>query len=97
LFQAVYGSWLSTWSNSYCSVQLVQIVAHVVVKFSIVFNIIPLAHVPGLLPRVISGSSGGSIVAGVLAIHTDVEMKNHVLHPGVSNMYGVKYVTSSRC
>jgi hypothetical protein len=64
-------------------------------------NIIPPAPVPGLLPRVISGSSGGSIVAGVLAIHTDVEMKNHVLHPGVSNMYGVKYVTSraqsSRC
>ena len=28
----------------------------------------------GALPTVISGTSGGSIVAGVLAVHTDEEM-----------------------
>lgn len=31
-------------------------------------------------------------MAGVLAIHTDVEMKNYILTPNVSNMYGVQYV-----
>jgi predicted acylesterase/phospholipase RssA len=34
----------------------------------------------GLLPRVISGSSAGSIMAGVLATHTDREME-HFLEP----------------
>lgn len=34
----------------------------------------------GLLPRVISGSSAGSIMAGVLGTHTDKEMK-HFLEP----------------
>jgi len=37
-----------------------------------------------VLPRVISGSSGGSIVAAILAVHTDEEMLNEVLKPSLA-------------
>ena len=52
----------------------------------------PFPRPPGLLPRIISGSSGGSITAGFLAIHTDVEMKARILHPGVAHLCGKKCV-----
>ncbi|CEM20449.1 unnamed protein product [Vitrella brassicaformis CCMP3155] len=44
----------------------------------------------GLMPRVISGTSGGSIVAGMLAICTNEEMKD-VIRPDVSERYGVRW------
>eukprot|EP00928_Gymnodinium_smaydae_P046080 TRINITY_DN30674_c0_g1_i1.p1 TRINITY_DN30674_c0_g1~~TRINITY_DN30674_c0_g1_i1.p1 ORF type:complete len:697 (-),score=110.17 TRINITY_DN30674_c0_g1_i1:342-2432(-) len=37
----------------------------------------------GLMPEVISGVSGGSIVAAFLAIHTDEELLQHVLVPEI--------------
>eukprot|EP00930_Biecheleria_cincta_P067151 TRINITY_DN5355_c0_g6_i1.p1 TRINITY_DN5355_c0_g6~~TRINITY_DN5355_c0_g6_i1.p1 ORF type:complete len:695 (-),score=120.85 TRINITY_DN5355_c0_g6_i1:214-2298(-) len=36
-----------------------------------------------LMPRVISGVSGGAIVAGFLCMHTDEELLDHVLVPGI--------------
>ncbi|CAE8595538.1 unnamed protein product [Polarella glacialis] len=33
----------------------------------------------GLMPKIVSGVSGGSIVAALLAIHTDEELRDHVL------------------
>ena len=41
----------------------------------------------GLLPRVISGTSGGSIVAGFLAQRTDQELLDEVLVPHVSTCF----------
>jgi hypothetical protein len=38
-------------------------------------------HAQGLLPRVISGTSGGSIVAAMLACHTDAEIPECALLP----------------
>lgn len=37
----------------------------------------------GLMPEVISGVSGGSIIAGWLAIHTDEELLQHVFKPNL--------------
>jgi len=36
------------------------------------------------MPRVFSGSSGGSIVAGVLAIHTDEEMIRDMIQDDIA-------------
>jgi TAG lipase/steryl ester hydrolase/phospholipase A2/LPA acyltransferase len=38
----------------------------------------------GILPRVISGSSAGSLIAGILATHTDEELKQ-LINPGQMN------------
>lgn len=45
----------------------------------------------GLMPRVISGTSGGSIVAGVLALHTDKEMLEEICTQDISNKHGVRW------
>jgi len=37
----------------------------------------------GLMPKIVSGVSGGSIVAGFLAIHTDEEILKHVFVPEI--------------
>lgn len=37
----------------------------------------------GLMPKIVSGVSGGSIVAGFLAIHTNEEILDHVFVPGI--------------
>lgn len=37
----------------------------------------------GLMPKIVSGVSGGSIVAGFLAIHTDEEILKHVFVPDI--------------
>lgn len=38
----------------------------------------------GALPSIVSGTSGGAIVAGVLAIHTDEEMRNDIIKPDIA-------------
>ena len=38
-----------------------------------------------LLPDIITGSSGGSIIAGMLALKTDVEMLEHICIPKVTS------------
>lgn len=43
------------------------------------------------LPRVISGTSGGSIGAAMLACKTDQEMIDEVCQPSISNKYGVRW------
>lgn len=43
------------------------------------------------LPRVISGTSGGSIVAGVLAIYTDEELLTDILKPEIVTRYGCRW------
>lgn len=43
-----------------------------------------------LLPKVISGSSGGAIVAGILAIYTDEELPG-ILVPSVASSRGVEF------
>ena len=43
------------------------------------------------MPRVVSGTSGGSIVAGMLARYKDEEMLDWVLKPNISNKYGVRW------
>lgn len=42
-----------------------------------------LASQEGLMPRIVSGVSGGSIVAGFLAIHSDAEILDHVFVPEI--------------
>lgn len=44
----------------------------------------------GLLPEVVSGTSGGSIVAGFMSMYTDEELK-HEIREDISNRYGVKW------
>jgi TAG lipase/steryl ester hydrolase/phospholipase A2/LPA acyltransferase len=44
-----------------------------------------------VMPSVISGTSGGSIVAGMLARYTDKEMIKHVLIDNISTKYGVRW------
>eukprot|EP00742_Colponemidia_sp_Colp-10_P008059 GILJ01008696.1.p1 GENE.GILJ01008696.1~~GILJ01008696.1.p1 ORF type:complete len:688 (+),score=66.97 GILJ01008696.1:43-2064(+) len=44
-----------------------------------------------LLPRVISGTSGGSIVAALLACKTDHELLDDVIKPDISNKYGKRW------
>ena len=44
-----------------------------------------------LLPNVISGTSGGAIVAGVLAIHTNEEMMNDIICTDISNRHGKRW------
>lgn len=46
----------------------------------------------GLLPRVISGTSGGALVAGMMASRTDQELLEHVLVPGVVLSQGPEHV-----
>mmetsp|Transcript_1895 Transcript_1895/g.5176 ORF Transcript_1895/g.5176 Transcript_1895/m.5176 type:complete len:643 (+) Transcript_1895:1098-3026(+) len=41
----------------------------------------------GALPSIVSGTSGGAIVAGVLAIHTDEEMRNDIIKPDIAVRY----------
>jgi predicted acylesterase/phospholipase RssA len=38
----------------------------------------------GALPSIVSGTSGGAIVAGVLAVHTDDEMRNDIIKPDIA-------------
>eukprot|EP00917_Polyrhabdina_sp_WS-2016_P016289 GHVP01035274.1.p1 GENE.GHVP01035274.1~~GHVP01035274.1.p1 ORF type:complete len:646 (+),score=117.15 GHVP01035274.1:6462-8399(+) len=45
----------------------------------------------GLLPRVVSGTSGGSIVACKLAYSTDEELINEIIQPDISNRHGVRW------
>jgi predicted acylesterase/phospholipase RssA len=45
----------------------------------------------GVMPRVVSGTSGGSIAAGMLARYTDAEMLDLVLQEDISNRYGVRW------
>jgi hypothetical protein len=45
----------------------------------------------GLMPRVVAGTSGGAIVAAMLALHTDDELLTSVLVPDVVNRYGVRF------
>ena len=45
----------------------------------------------GVMPRVVSGTSGGSIVAGMLARYTDEEMLNEVLQENISTKFGVRW------
>lgn len=44
-----------------------------------------------ILPKVISGTSGGSIVAGMLARYRDDEMIDFVLKENISTKYGVRW------
>lgn len=44
----------------------------------------------GVLPSVVSGTSGGAIVAGLLACRTDEELP-HFIHPDVSTRDGYRY------
>lgn len=46
----------------------------------------------GLLPRVISGTSGGAIMAGMMATKTDMELLDSVLVPGIVAAQGPKNV-----
>ncbi len=46
----------------------------------------------GLLPEVISGSSMGSIVAGLMAIHTDEELKSLLASPEQSHYQPLKHL-----
>ena len=48
----------------------------------------------GLLPNVITGASGGSIVAGMLAIKTDREMLTDVIVPDISTRYKERWFPS---
>ncbi|CAJ1457410.1 unnamed protein product, partial [Effrenium voratum] len=41
----------------------------------------------GLMPKIVSGVSGGSIVAAFLAIHTDEEILSHVFVPGIPHRH----------
>eukprot|EP00434_Breviolum_minutum_P018590 symbB.v1.2.016398.t1/scaffold1247.1/size129121/6 len=41
----------------------------------------------GLMPKIVSGVSGGSIVAGFLAIHTDEEILKHVFVPEIPHRH----------
>jgi predicted acylesterase/phospholipase RssA len=43
------------------------------------------------MPRIVSGTSGGSIVAGMLAIKTDREMLEDVVTPDIADKYGVTW------
>jgi predicted acylesterase/phospholipase RssA len=45
----------------------------------------------GLLPRVVSGTSGGSIVAAIMAMHSDEELLNRILQPSIVSMHGVRF------
>jgi hypothetical protein len=45
----------------------------------------------GLLPRVISGASGGSIIAGMMAFLTDEELLAEALQPGIVDRFGVTF------
>ena len=56
-------------------------------------------HERGLLPRVISGTSGGSIVAAMLACHTDAELPRYVrpYHSIVLLLSNVLSISSSPC
>ena len=45
----------------------------------------------GVMPRIVSGTSGGSIVAAMLARYTDEEMLESILVPDISNRYGVRW------
>jgi len=45
----------------------------------------------GLMPRVVAGTSGGSIVAAMLALHTDDELLTSVLVPDIVNRYQVRF------
>eukprot|EP01138_Halocafeteria_seosinensis_P012580 gb/GECG01012853.1/.p1 GENE.gb/GECG01012853.1/~~gb/GECG01012853.1/.p1 ORF type:complete len:857 (+),score=84.92 gb/GECG01012853.1/:1-2571(+) len=47
-----------------------------------------------LMPRVISGTSGGSIVAAMLAMKTDEEMLNDVIKSDISQRLGVRWFDS---
>ena len=44
-----------------------------------------------VMPNVVSGTSGGSIVAGMLARYTNEEMMTSVLKADISNRYGVRW------
>ena len=44
-----------------------------------------------VMPKVVSGTSGGSIVAGMLARYRDDEMMNYVLKENISIKYGVRW------
>jgi TAG lipase/steryl ester hydrolase/phospholipase A2/LPA acyltransferase len=44
-----------------------------------------------VMPRIVSGTSGGSIVAAMLARYTDDEMLESILVPDISNRYGVRW------
>jgi len=45
----------------------------------------------GVMPRIVSGTSGGAIIAGLLALHTDREMLDHVISPDITDRYGVPW------
>jgi len=44
-----------------------------------------------LLPRVISGTSGGAILAGMMAIKDDAELLSEVISPDIASRYGKKW------
>eukprot|EP00965_Chrysotila_dentata_P043336 1440469-Pleurochrysis_carterae.AAC.1 len=39
------------------------------------------------LPRIVSGTSGGAIVAAHLALHTNAELLEHIIVPDISTRY----------
>lgn len=44
------------------------------------------------LPGIISGASGGSIIAGMLSVTTDEELRNGYIRPDLSTRYGVRWL-----
>ncbi len=45
----------------------------------------------GCMPRVVSGTSGGSIIAGLLALHTNDEIVSDVFTPKLATRHGVSF------
>ena len=45
----------------------------------------------GCMPRVVSGTSGGSIIAGLLALHSNAEIVQDVFTPKLATRHGVSF------